>query len=249
VKIKIPINSEGNVIANYPAFKKWFGSSKVVDATKRPLVVYHGSAHTFDTFDVNKISGVSMLSKQGSGFYFTDKRNASVYLKKSTEYGAGQVASKDSHLFCVYLSIKKPLHCTEYSNNITLEQANALYLGGDNAWFYSNWIPFILKGIAVDNRILTKDDLAKLDKKELVNLYADYLYNSTSEGGDCAILSNLHRAYKNNVLMFNKMRSILKADGLVFTDRHGSIFVAWDPNQIKAVDNNGQYSNEPNIYL
>ena len=36
-----------------PAFKRWFGDSKVVDAEGRPLVVYHGTAHTFDAFDAD----------------------------------------------------------------------------------------------------------------------------------------------------------------------------------------------------
>lgn len=46
-----------------PAFKAWFGDSKVVDADGKPLVVYHGTAQDFDTFD-------STLEKSGQGFNF-----------------------------------------------------------------------------------------------------------------------------------------------------------------------------------
>ena len=35
-------------------FKKWFGDSKVVDDNGKPLVVYHGTNHEFDTFDNSK---------------------------------------------------------------------------------------------------------------------------------------------------------------------------------------------------
>lgn len=34
-----------------PAFKRWFGKSKVVDENGAPLVVYHGSKHSFDVFE------------------------------------------------------------------------------------------------------------------------------------------------------------------------------------------------------
>ena len=34
-----------------PAFRRWFGDSKVVDERGEPLVVYHGTAADFDTFD------------------------------------------------------------------------------------------------------------------------------------------------------------------------------------------------------
>lgn len=66
-------NSNGDRIAkSEPAlrnFYKWFGDSKVVDEQGRPLVVYHGSMATFDTFDKSKVSSYSAFSKN---FYFTD---------------------------------------------------------------------------------------------------------------------------------------------------------------------------------
>lgn len=34
-----------------PAFKRWFGNSKVVDADGKPLVMYHGTMRDFDVFD------------------------------------------------------------------------------------------------------------------------------------------------------------------------------------------------------
>jgi len=35
-----------------PAFKRWFGDSKVVDENGKPLVVYHGTNRDFDAFDL-----------------------------------------------------------------------------------------------------------------------------------------------------------------------------------------------------
>lgn len=51
-----------------PAFKTWFGSSKVVDDDGEPLNVYHGTTHDFDTFDLKKTYADSYV---GGGFYFT----------------------------------------------------------------------------------------------------------------------------------------------------------------------------------
>jgi SPP1 gp7 family putative phage head morphogenesis protein len=54
-----------------PAFKKWFGDSKVVDDSGKPLVVYHGTTGDFNTFDPN-------LSL--AGIHFTDSpRIANIY--------------------------------------------------------------------------------------------------------------------------------------------------------------------------
>lgn len=50
-------NSKGQPIAateeGVRNFWKWFGDSKVVDADGRPLVVYHGTGKSFDTFEPN----------------------------------------------------------------------------------------------------------------------------------------------------------------------------------------------------
>ena len=58
-----------------PQFKRWFGDSKVVD-DGYPLVVYHGSTHTFDQFVLDR---VHLENNLGQGFYFstsTDDVNA-----------------------------------------------------------------------------------------------------------------------------------------------------------------------------
>lgn len=53
-------------------FKKWFGDSKVVNEDGKPLVVYHGSVHNFDTFDKDRASAEGDM---GAGFYFTDNES------------------------------------------------------------------------------------------------------------------------------------------------------------------------------
>lgn len=53
-----------------PAFKKWFGDSKVVGTDGKPLVVYHGTGGDFSTFDHGSVGGNYAVSK---GFYFSDQ--------------------------------------------------------------------------------------------------------------------------------------------------------------------------------
>lgn len=60
--------SRGTAQTETPAFKKWFGDSKVVDADGKPLVVYHGTDADFSEF---KKENQSANSQYGGGFFFT----------------------------------------------------------------------------------------------------------------------------------------------------------------------------------
>lgn len=50
------------------AFKRWFKDSKVVDAEGKPLVVYHGTNQSFDTFDASKADSATGQSE--GAFWF-----------------------------------------------------------------------------------------------------------------------------------------------------------------------------------
>jgi hypothetical protein len=63
-----------------PAFKKWFGDSKVVDAEGRPLVVYHGTVGDFSAFSKARLGKTTGAVSAKSAFFFTDHpRTASDY--------------------------------------------------------------------------------------------------------------------------------------------------------------------------
>lgn len=82
------------------AFKKWFGDSKVVDADGKPLVVYHGTAKDFDSFD-NKKTGANDLGLWGRGHYFAaSAETASSYALRQGD-GARVIPA--------YVSIKNPM--------------------------------------------------------------------------------------------------------------------------------------------
>jgi len=81
-----------------PAFKSWFGESKVVDGDGKPLVVYHGTAKPFTTFD-------KKFSAQGLFWFSSDK-------DKILRGESGAVSGKS--LIPVFLSAKKLAGWDEY---------------------------------------------------------------------------------------------------------------------------------------
>jgi len=86
-----------------PAFKKWFGDSKVVDENGKPLVVYHGTANDFLEFDRERI-GENYLESNDGFFFIDDENTARIYAKlHATQYGRA-----DGRVIPVYLSIQDP---------------------------------------------------------------------------------------------------------------------------------------------
>ena len=89
---------QSNLQTDTPAFKKWFGDSKVVDAEGKPLVVYHGSDQRFNVFDMNRETkrwtSFTESTVQTSGSFFSLSR------EDAENYG-GNITE-------AYLRISKP---------------------------------------------------------------------------------------------------------------------------------------------
>lgn len=84
-----------------PAFKSWFGDSKVVDKDGKPLKVYHGTTTDFDNFDPEKTGQSIDGGWYGYGSYFsTSEKGAEGY----ATYGGQQ----DSAIMPVYISVENP---------------------------------------------------------------------------------------------------------------------------------------------
>jgi hypothetical protein len=87
-----------------PEFQNFFGDSKVVDTEGKPLVVYHGTGESFDTFDINAPkNGVQLY---GKGFYFSGESTyASGYARQGNQGGS----TSGGNVMPVYLALKNPL--------------------------------------------------------------------------------------------------------------------------------------------
>jgi hypothetical protein len=81
---------------NTPAFKQWFGDSKVVDKKGDPLVVYHGTDKTFDAFNLRKRG--SRVGFQDDGFYFSDSPGTATTYATMDVYSGALGKKKDAYL-------------------------------------------------------------------------------------------------------------------------------------------------------
>lgn len=96
-------------ITKTPAFRRWFGKSKVVDASGRPLVVYHATPADFSVFRLPEQQGAQRF---GPGFYFTrDLDTLEVY----TGFGGSVMP--------MYLRIEHP----QTNAALTAEQVDAFF--------------------------------------------------------------------------------------------------------------------------
>ena len=97
-----PATSQATPQTETPAFRRWFGDSKVVDAEGRPLVVYHGTTADFSEFDPDKRGSSTRVNDAKKGFFFVaNGKAASEYTWKS----GGMTGS----VMPVYLSMQDPL--------------------------------------------------------------------------------------------------------------------------------------------
>ena len=87
-----------------PAFKAWFGDSKVVDAEGMPLVVYHGTKEDISVFDASALGSNVNNPTTRLGFFFTDN---SSYANVWHSYNRADLRS-GQNILPVYLGIKNP---------------------------------------------------------------------------------------------------------------------------------------------
>ena len=108
---------------NTPEFKRWFGDSKVVGADGQPLVVYHGTAASFDTF-----------SDEKGPFYFSDE----AWL--ASEFAdAKQLRGSGANIVPAFLSLKKPLLVDFYEKLLVLPSGREEpFLGAPSDWSKNN---------------------------------------------------------------------------------------------------------------
>jgi len=112
-------------VTENPNFKAWFGDSKVVDETGKPLVVYHGtrSGNDFDGFDAARLGTASNGESGPEGFFFTrDSKEAAHYGREASfradpeNYTGGAKGA----IYPVYLQMDNPKR-VEYGATIQPE--------------------------------------------------------------------------------------------------------------------------------
>jgi len=103
-------------------FKAWFGNSKVVDSSGKPLVVYHGTSEDFEEFDINNQSKGSA----GKGFYFTFSKKTAKMFSNIRKKGTPNIKKS-------FVSLKNPLIFEDYKDLplMGVSQEKVIALGYD----------------------------------------------------------------------------------------------------------------------
>jgi hypothetical protein len=123
-----------------PAFRRWFGDSKVVDASG-PLVVYHGTVERFTTFDrgAESIFNYGEAGTSG-GIYFAETP------EEADNYASVHRIDPGANIMPAYLRIENPKIIRDESFGFGIDQQalvvqqaereghDGVYLAHENAW-------------------------------------------------------------------------------------------------------------------
>ena len=121
------VNSNGQPIAateeGVRNFWKWFGDSKVVDASGKPLVVYHGSGNLPESFDANARRRLYGMDEGAVAYFTDDVNNASGYASARAAYLTTKTDGKKGVLYDgasvapIYLKFDAPLEVDAAGSN------------------------------------------------------------------------------------------------------------------------------------
>lgn len=136
------LNQGGKLVTDTPAFKNWFGESKVVDAEGKPLVVYHGTTKDFDEFSVTS----------DIGFHFGNIEQADAFTRSRFGVKGG------ANIKPVFLQLKRPM----------VIDFDPTYFPGDHSFLTGN-ASFLknfhnIANYGVGESPLSFDDLYRSDK-------------------------------------------------------------------------------------
>jgi hypothetical protein len=213
-----------------PAFKAWFGNSKVVDSQGAPLVVYHGTTSDFNEF----------LPWQ----HFGSSSAANQRLADIVDTGQSAVDSRYrevQRILPAYLSIRNPLR-----------------LNDAGTWGYKRIIPTLIQAKILTspeaNRILRKynNQWATL-KKETWRYKDGYEQIIESKRGDLG--EGLRRIRNDSQKEIQELIEKAGFDGIVYINEYEHAigatdsYIAFRPTQIKsAIGNRGTFDpKDPSI--
>lgn len=129
----------GISVMDNPAFRQWFGDSKIVDEHGAPRMAYHGSARSFDAFDMNKAGTGSGTEAENAIFVSTDPATASHYADvQGAGLGENPAVEHGGAVYPVYVKATNPYVSKLKGYNsadFAKEIAKARQLGHDSIMF------------------------------------------------------------------------------------------------------------------
>jgi hypothetical protein len=129
------------------AFKNWFGESKVVDESSKPIVVYHARRGDFESFDPMRSEGKSA----GTGTFFSSSPDVAATYNTSSEH----------NMVPAYLSLKKPFIVDFGGANWNRAGSNAIVKLPDGS--EDGLLSYFNAGM---DEMVSTDDVARLAREQ-----------------------------------------------------------------------------------
>lgn len=197
-----------------PEFKKWFGQSKVVDESGKPLVVYHGTTAEFNEFT---------KTNDALGFHFGTKSAARIAKNSTQKKGKWTVGE-------YYLKIANPLNIPDLKNWLMFDLARVLKNKG-----------IIPDNVAWTEIRQQARDIASTEYPELVNrLEAGKTAGMTQKEWDATMLEWSKTVDSMERKVIKNYINAAGYDGITYENNYegGQSWIALEPTQIKSATGN-----------
>lgn len=228
-----------------PSFIQWFGdwqndpqnASKVVDVNGEPLVVYHWSKNEFEAFDKSKKGSNTGFSDTQAGFFFTEDKGYKEYASRGDESVFGNIE------YPVFLSIKSPAVDFTWADADDVERVNRLYNFTQNPTAHnrsllSRLTNFSKEAFKYDGLMLSNTVYSRM-----ITLRTK-MQNWTFEVENDPTVRDEQQMYRKE-LGRGKVRP---KPGKEEASHLYNYIVAFEPNQIKSIFNQGTFDvNNDNI--
>lgn len=219
-----------------PAFKKWFGNSKVVDSNGKPAVVYHGT--TANEISQFSTSGFFNSSNLGNGAYFTSEvADANNYATDDTYYN---------------LDFGPKADILARETGLTYQEAKE-YLAQNKGTVYPVYLKIERPLVIGDKPLRMTEAAFKYDIQDLIDPYYlegrgfnklwEKFSNASSAVEQYEILANYRatQAFKQFALSGNH-DGIIVMPSAAAKGKGATHYVVFDSKQVKsAIGNNGEF--------
>ena len=218
-----------------PEQTEFFKDSKIRDENGNLRVVYHGTPNgDFNTFRISDGAHSSLMAQYGAGYYFDSVRDSAARYANDINKSSGK---RNPKVFEVYLNITNPLEIyDEYIGDgerkraISKQQFADVINRGNYEWFFANGMPFELRNYLGKS----KEEIQQMPREDVISHWVDMTYDRAYFESD--ILSSMVKAYRGNSIL-TAMKEVFGKDGVKVIDKYGEMYVAWDNNSIKSIDN------------
>lgn len=245
-------SARAEAVTDSPAFRRWFGDSKVIDENGEPLVVHHASLSKFDVFDESQRGSNTGAPSAREGFFFASSPVV------AASYGSDELR-----------------HGKE-----AWERKAAFEAERDEMAKAEGVKPMRLLMLYATGRLDNHPRIAEFDRvfqgindaESLINDLSDPYFRSEAKVSESGNLYSVHLSLQNPLVhdqkgerfrdeRFSELIKRAKAEGrdgviirntydsaLEQNDEETDVYIAFRPEQIKSVENRGTFDpSDPNI--